>query len=67
MGRGLMTVAGLPATTTPGGTSRFTTARAPTTLLSPTVTPGPMNPSVHTHTPEPIVIGGRSSGRFGCV
>src|SRR6185437_9433059 len=36
----LMTLAGTPATQAPGGTSRFTTAPAPTTAPSPTMIPG---------------------------
>ena len=36
----LTTRAGTPATSVPGGTSRVTTAPAPTTARSPTVTPG---------------------------
>jgi hypothetical protein len=63
----LITFAGFPATIIPAGTSLNTTARAPTTLLSPTVTPGPMNACAAIHTPLPIVIGVRSSGRFGAA
>lgn len=37
-----MTRAGLPATMVSGETSRVTTLPAPTTALSPTVTPGRM-------------------------
>jgi hypothetical protein len=67
MGRGRTTLAGFPATSTPAGTSRITTAHAPTTVLSPTVTPGPMKACVQTHTPSPMWIFGRSRGRFGLV
>ena len=63
--RGPMTRAGLPATTTPGGTSLTTTARAPITLPSPMVTPGPMNASAAIHTPLPMVMVDRTSGRSG--
>jgi hypothetical protein len=67
IGRAFTTRAGFPATKTPPGKSFITTAHAPTTVLSPMVTPGPMNACVHTHTPLPIRISGLSSGRFAFV
>jgi hypothetical protein len=63
----LITRAGFPATMTPGGTSLVTTARAPTMLLSPIVTPGPMNAPAQTQTPLPMRISARSSGSEGSV
>src|SRR5688572_23873175 len=46
--------AGTPITVTPGGTSRVTTAPAPTTEPSPTFTPGSTIPPVPTCAPRPI-------------
>ena len=63
----LMTLAGLPAATTPGGMSFTTTEQAPTTLLSPMVTPGPTKAHAATQTPLPMVIGRRRSGRSSRV
>ena len=56
--------AGLPATTTPGATSRTTTARAPRMAKSPTLTLGPTNASAHIQTPRPIVIVPLTRGRI---
>jgi hypothetical protein len=49
--------AGLPATTTPAGTSRRTTLPAPTTLPSPIVTPASTMAPPPIHTPSPMRIG----------
>ncbi len=49
-------VAGLPATTVQGGTSRGVTARAPTTAPAPIVTPGSKKASVHIQQSSSTVI-----------
>ena len=49
--------AGTPPTTTPGGTSRITTAPAATTDPAPTVTPGMISESAPMKAPAPIVTG----------
>lgn len=51
-----MTLAGLPATTTPGGTSFVITLHAPTIELSPIVTPGRMVARMPTWQLSPISI-----------
>ena len=53
----LMTVAGTPATSVAGGTSRVTTAPAATTESAPMLTPGRIVAAVAIHTFGPIVIG----------
>jgi hypothetical protein len=50
-----------------GLTSFTATALAPTIAPSPIVTPGPTNASAQIHASEPIMIGGRSSGKSGFV
>src|SRR5262249_36825821 len=59
------TRAGLPATTTSGGTSRVTTAPAPTTDRSPIVTPFSTTALSPIHTSSPIVTGRTPSGGVG--
>lgn len=50
-------VAGLPATSTPDGTSFVTTEPAAITLISPTFTPGRMIAFAPTQTLSPILTG----------
>ena len=50
-----MILAGLPATILPDGTSRVTTALAPITQLSPTVTPGRITAPYPIYTKFPIL------------
>src|SRR5271155_2948968 len=69
-----MTRAGLPTATTLAGRSRTTIAPAPTTVLSPMVTPGQTITPPPSQTLLPIVIGLEpshfarlGSGSTGCV
>jgi hypothetical protein len=66
----LMTLAGIPATTVFSGTTLLTTAPAPTTEFSPTVTPGKMVAPAPIHAFRLITTGfttsaQRSSGITG--
>jgi hypothetical protein len=63
--RGFSTLAGLPPTIMPGGTSAKTAALAPTTARLPTVTPGPTKASAAIQQSAPTTMGGRSSGYSG--
>ena len=70
----LITRAGLPTATTLAGRSLLTTEPAPTTVLSPMVTPGQTMTPPPSHTLSPIVIGlaasqlaRRGSGSTGWV
>ena len=52
-----MTRAGTPPTVAPGGTSRVTTAPAPTVAPSPIVTPPSTTARWPRNTPSPMVTG----------
>jgi len=54
---GRITLAGTPATIVSGGTSRVTTAPAPTIAPSPMWTPGTTVTDAPNHTRRPITIG----------
>src|SRR3954452_16549648 len=56
-----ITLAGLPTATTSAGRFRTTTEPAPTTVLSPMLTPGHTITPPPSHTLSPIVIGSAAS------
>src|SRR5688572_13712022 len=60
--RGPIGLAGVPAATTHAGRSLNTPDRAPTTVPSPMVTPGPTKTSAATQLRRPITIGLAISG-----
>jgi len=69
-----LTRAGTPKATTSAGKSRVTTEPAPTTVLSPMVTPGHTITPAATQTLSPSAMGcaysqpfRRGSGSIGCV
>lgn len=63
----LILFAGFPPTISPSATSLTTTARAATTALAPTSTPGPKKESAQIHASSPIDIGGLINGMAGSL